>query len=224
MTFDQHVCRFLKNLQITFNVPCGVEVMNPYANGYTLSLCEQFYSKFYHDLQPRTFIFGINPGRFGGGITGIPFTDPLRLEDPCGIRNTFPKKAELSSLFIYDMIDAAGGTAHFYSQHYITAISPLGFTREGKNLNYYDDKSLEIAIEQFVVSMIEQQLLFGTKRDKAFCIGEGKNFKYLARLNEKKKYFQTIIPLPHPRFIMQYRLKKKAEYIGQYLQQLGLND
>jgi hypothetical protein len=32
----------------------------------------------------------------------------------------------------------------------------------------------------------------------------GENFKYLAKLNEKK-VCKTIIPLAHPKFIMQYK-------------------
>ncbi len=39
----------------------------------------------------RYLILGINPGRFGGGITGIPFTDPIRLQNICGIENDFQK-------------------------------------------------------------------------------------------------------------------------------------
>lgn len=41
-----------------------------------------------------TNILGINPGRFGAGTTGIAFIDPIRLENECGINNSFPKKVE----------------------------------------------------------------------------------------------------------------------------------
>ena len=36
-------------------------------------------------------IFGINPGRFGAVLPGIPFTDPIRLKKECGIDNHLPK-------------------------------------------------------------------------------------------------------------------------------------
>ena len=36
------------------------------------------------------------------------------------------------------------------------------------------------------------------------------------------KFFKQIIPLPHPRFIMQYKLKKKEEYIDRYLRELAV--
>jgi hypothetical protein len=49
-------------------------------------------------------------------------------------------------------------------------------------------------------------------------IGGEKNFKYLSRLNNSEKWFGSLLSLPHPRFIMQYRRTYKAEYINQYLQ------
>ena len=194
--------------------------MNPFLNEDTMVVCETFYKKYYSDNYNRHIIIGINPGRFGGGVTGIPFTDPIRLQNECGIDNTWLKKQELSSLFIYEMINTFGGPEIFYSNFYITAVSPLGFTRHNKNLNYYDDKNLEKDIKHFVVDCMNRQLQFGINRNVAFCLGDGKNFKYVSRLNEEYGFFEKIIPLSHPRFIMQYKLKKKKEYIGHYLQHL----
>jgi len=99
-------------------------------------------------------------------------------------------------------------------------VSPLGFTRTGKNLNYYDDKMLQQEIKPFVIDCLEKQFQFGIDRRTAFCLGDGKNFTYLAALNKEQHFFETIVPLPHPRFIMQYKLKQKQEYINQYLQKL----
>ncbi len=165
-------------------------------------------------------IIGINPGRFGGGITGIPFTDPIRLKKECGIENSWQQKQELSSVFVYDVVNAFGGAENFYKDFYITSVSPLGFTSHGKNLNYYDDKNLQNSIKVFVVDCMDKQLEFGIDREVGFCLGDGKNYKYLSKLNDEKKFFGTIIPLSHPRFIMQYKLKKKEEYIQSYLQKL----
>jgi len=163
---------------------------------------------------------GINPGRFGGGITGIPFTDPMRLQNICGIENNFKKKYELSSVFIYEIIKKFGGAEKFYNKFFISAISPLGFTKHNKNLNYYDDKQLESSIKNFVIDSIKQQLKFGINTNVVFCLGEGKNLAYLTRLNNEMKFFEKIIALPHPRFIMQYKLKRKQEYIDRYLREL----
>ncbi len=194
--------------------------MNPFRDKDTYDICKKFYHKYYNDSNPRHLILGINPGRFGGGVTGIPFTDPIRLKEVGGIENSFAKKQELSSLFIYDMINAFGGAQSFYNKFYISSISPLGFTKNNKNLNYYDDKNLEQSLKQFIVENINLQLNFGISRDVVFCLGEGKNFKYLSKLNNEMKFFDKVIPLPHPRFIMQYRLKRKDEYIEYYLLQL----
>jgi Domain of unknown function (DUF4918) len=67
---------------------------------------------------------------------------------------------------------------------------------------------------------MNEQLKFGIDREVAFCLGDGKNYKYLSKLNDEKKFFDKIIPLSHPRFIMQYKLKKKEEYIQSYLEKL----
>jgi len=72
-------------------------------------------------------LLGINPGRFGSGTTGVSFTDPIKLEKYCGIRNDLVKKAELSADFIYAMIIAYGGLESFYNRFFISSVSPLGF-------------------------------------------------------------------------------------------------
>lgn len=220
MLVSKQILSFLKNLQLTNDLPPEVEVMNPFRDAYTFDICKKFYNKYYGDNEKRHIILGINPGRFGGGVTGIPFTDPLRLYSVCGIENDFQKKQELSSLFVYDMIAAFGGAPSFYKKFYISSICPLGFTKHNKNLNYYDDKNLEKSVLDFVVDSLHKQLKFGLQRNAAFCLGEGKNFNYLSKLNSQMQFFDKIVPLAHPRFIMQYKLKKKHEYIERYLREL----
>ncbi|MFC2112821.1 DUF4918 domain-containing protein, partial [Bacteroidota bacterium] len=89
--------------------------------------------------------------------------------------------------------------------------------RSGRNMNYYDESALEISLRDFIVSTLRRQYNFGIRRDKAICLGEGKNFKYLQKLNQEEGIFKEIIPLPHPRWVMQYRFKRKQEYISKYL-------
>ena len=211
MLLSQKILPFLKQLDLTARLPAGIEVMNPFADAATFSLCKRFYTKYYNDTKPRNLILGINPGRFGGGLTGIPFTDPIRLQNICGIENDFQKKQELSSVFVYQVIKSFGGAKMFYDGFYISSISPLGFTRNNKNLNFYDDRQLENGIKSFVINCLRQQLKFGIRTDIVYCFGEGKNAAYLARLNNELNLFDKVIPLPHPRFIMQYKLKKKDE-------------
>lgn len=162
-------------------------------------------------------MLGINPGRLGAGITGINFTAPKQLKENCGIGHPIKISTELSAEFIYDVIEKYGGTDIFYNDWVIGATSPLGFVKAGKNINYYDDKKLMAAVTPFIVNSIQQQVSFGIKTDRCLCIGEDRNYKFLCQLNEKYHWFDAVIPLPHPRFIMQYRRKNKQEYIDQYL-------
>lgn len=218
------ILHFYRHLRPDFPLPEGVSIMNPYTNPETWKLASRFYEKFYSDMQPRALIFGINPGRHGAGVTGVPFTDPIRLDTACGIPNDWKKQAELSSQFIYAMIDAYGGTAAFYGRYFFTALSPLGFVRQGKNLNYYDDKQLMLDVEPFAVKCIRRQLETMPGYSVCYCLGEGTNYAYFRRLNEKHGFFSEIVPLPHPRWVMQYRRKKVDEYVRLYLERLRAHE
>jgi len=214
------ILNFLFNLQFPVELPSEVEVMNPFTDAETARIVSIFYNKYYSDDNPRYCIIGINPGRFGGGITGIPFTDPIRLQKECGIENNWARKQELSSVFIYDLINAYGGSDAFYNKFYFTAISPLGFTKASKNLNYYDDKVLAKTIIPFSVDCFRKQIDWGLHTSVAFCLGEGTNYKFLSKLNSEYKLFEKIVPFSHPRFIMQYKLKTKDIYINRYVGEL----
>ena len=225
MSYATAILDFYKWLRPNFAMADGISIMNPYKNPATWEVASQFYRKFYGDNEPRVFIFGINPGRHGAGLTGVPFTDPLRLEEKCGIPNEWKKKAELSSQFVYALIDKYGGVEAFYRRFYITALSPLGFVRDGKNLNYYDDKQLIKDFEPFMLRCIRRQLeTMPTTTEIAYCLGEGTNFKYFSKVNERHGFFKEIIPLPHPRWVMQYRLKRMEEFVNLYLQRLSVSD
>jgi Domain of unknown function (DUF4918) len=214
---------FCRNLRPRFPLGDGIEIMNPYKDPVAWEVASRFYEKFYADSRPRTYIFGINPGRFGGGVTGIPFTDPIRLAEKCGIPNDWKQQAELSSQFVYEMIAGYGGVEAFYGDYFFTAISPLGYVRHGKNLNYYDDKELMRDVEPFVLACIRRQLETMPTSEICFCLGEGENYRYFSRINDRHGFFKTIIPLPHPRWIMQYRRKKIKDYIELYVKMLKTN-
>lgn len=220
MTKASEILKFLGSLE-TPKVPRGIAVMNPYQEKETMKAVRHFYEKYYSDAKPRTLLLGINPGRFGAGLTGIAFTDPVRLETVCGIPNSLNKKPELSAEFIYRMLEAFGGPERFYHRYLISAVSPLGFTRDGKNINYYDDKKLESAIRPFATKCIGKLAALAGSREVCYSIGEGKNHQFLSRLNEEHRWFERIVPLPHPRFIMQYRRKQVEGYIRQYLDHLS---
>ena len=162
-------------------------------------------------------MLGINPGRFGAGITGVNFTAPRQLKENCGINHHWSNSSELSAEFIYEVFNQYGGPKKFYADYFISSMSPLGFVKDGKNINYYDDKKLQSAVTPFIIKTIQQQLQMGFAADTCICIGGEKNFKFLKALNEQHGFFQNIIPLPHPRFIMQYRRKRKQEYVNDWL-------
>ena len=220
MTFADQVLSFYRDLEIANPLPEGVVTLNPYRDHNAFSYCTKFYKKFFDDVHERTVILGINPGRHGGGVTGIPFTDPVKME-AYGIPNAFNKKSELSADFIYRMIEAFGGPEKFYRKFYFSALSPLGFIKNGKNLNYYDIKELQVTVKDFIVESLKKQMTFGITTSVCYCLGEGENFKFLNRLNNELKIFRQIIPLAHPRFIMQYRRKKVDEYVDSYLKSLS---
>lgn len=220
MTFADNVIGFFNQLQ-TPKVPNGIGVMNPYLTEEVRGIVRDFYSKFYGDNNPRRLIFGINPGRFGSGITGISFTDPIRLEDVCGIGNSFHKRQETSSVFVYNFIDKYGGPEAFYRDYFITATFPLGFLFEGKNINYYDDKALQESVFDLIIFYLKEQLSWNVKTDVAYCLGKGKNLKFLQKLNKEHQFFGEIKPLPHPRWVMQYRYKMRDDFAMEIAQELG---
>ncbi|MCF6242136.1 MAG: DUF4918 family protein, partial [Bacteroidales bacterium] len=63
---------FYSKLKIKEKLPAGVEILNPYGNNPVKKAVNDFYRKYYDDKDERILILGINPGRFGAGITGIP--------------------------------------------------------------------------------------------------------------------------------------------------------
>jgi hypothetical protein len=204
-------------------LPTGIRIMNPFRESVNvMKTVESFYQKYFNDERPRHLILGINPGRFGAGLTGIPFTDPKRLANECHIGYSGQITHEPSSVFVYEMIKAYGGVEAFYQDFFINSPCPLGFTSTGKNgkeknYNYYDSKELIHAVKGFMIENIGKLIAFGINIDICFCLGAGKNEKFLRKLNEEHHFFKEIIPLEHPRFIMQYKHASRDFYIDKYI-------
>ena len=220
MTFADRILEFYTSLEIKEKLPDGIEILNPYKSKEVISACTTFYQKYYNDSKGRVMILGINPGRFGAGVTGIPFTDPVRLEKECGIKNSFEKRGELSSDFVYRLINKMGGPDHFYRHFYLGAVSPLGFVKNGKNYNYYDSRELTHTLKSFIIKSLVEQIGFGIKFRRAYVLGQGKNYEYLKMLNLDLKLFDELIPLPHPRWVMQYRRKQLDEILDKTIRTL----
>jgi hypothetical protein len=219
MTVAQKIISFYTNLKPPQNLPNDITWLHPQKNSDVIEVVTDFYNKYFNDNNRRTLMLGINPGRHGAGITGVNFTAAKQLTQYCNIQHPF-KGSELSAEFIYDMIMDYGGVQEFYNNHFIGSLCPLGFVKGGKNINYYDDKELLQLIEPFIIESIKQNIDFNINTDVCYAIGGEKNFKYLSSLNNKYHFFKTIVPLPHPRFIMQYRRKQKKEFIDLYINSL----
>lgn len=218
--FSAKICSFYFGLNPSFVLPEGVNILQPYSRPEARQVVTNYYERYYTGNQERIFLLGINPGRFGGGITGIPFTDPVQLQR-LDIPHNFPLKTELSSTFVYEFINAYGGLEKFAAHFFLTAICPVGFTRNGKNYNYYDDAILQRAAQPWISLTMKTQLNAGALRKIAVCLGEGTNYRFVSRFNEVEKWFDEIIALPHPRWIMQYKRKSMPEFRDRYVNLLN---
>ena len=226
-TIADKIIAFNKALDFKNKLPDGIRIMNPFKeNEKIIPISSSFYKKYYSDNNTRHLILGINPGRFGAGLTGIPFTDPKRLEANCNIKYNGVLAHEPSSVFVYDVIKEYGGETAFYKQFYINSICPLGFTSMGDkgkevNYNYYDSKELTNSVFNFVIDCIKKQIDFGINTDVCFCFGTGKNKKFLLEINNQFGFFKKIIALEHPRYIMQYKSKLKQQYMNKYINEFN---
>jgi hypothetical protein len=214
---SERLTGFYLDLPVNLDIPAGVKVMNPYQTHEVADVVQRYFRKYYKDKHGRIPLLGINPGRFGAGITGITFTDPVRLEEVCGISSSFRKIPELSSVFIYDLINAYGGAARFFRKFILSAVCPLGFIMGGRNLNFYDSRELLAGLEGFIAEHLRVYLEIIGNPSTIICLGEGKNHRFLRALNDKLGLVREIIPVPHPRWVMQYRYPVRKDYIGKYL-------
>jgi len=76
---------------------------------------------------------------------------------------------------------------------------------------------LQELITPFIIESLKTQITFGIDRNIVYSLGAGKNLKFLQQINQEYQFFNQILPLEHPRYIMQYKLKNKPFYIDKYL-------
>ena len=219
-TFAEKATRYFSNLKLPKRLPNEISILNPYSKKEVNNAVQRFFEKHFDDNEKRVFVFGINPGWFGGGLTGISFTDPVALREECGIENNLGDRQELSSKFIYQMIKEYGGVKKFYSRIFITALYPLAIIKDGKNYNYYDSLKLYKSLKTQIASAIKEQIRFGAEKRFAVCLGK-KNAKYFNEINKGHNFFEGIRVLYHPRYIMQYRSKLANNYVADYINTLS---
>lgn len=224
-TFAEKVIEFNKSLHYSGSLPEDFQVLNPYLdNPETMTVMQKFYHQYYNDSDRRKFIIGINPSRHGAGVTGVPFTDTKRLESVCGIKMKSAHTHEVSSVFIYDMIEEYGGAQDFYKNIYINSPFPLAIVRKSKNgwlnANYYDDKALFTDVKDFMIQSLKEHISLNLDTSEVFILGK-KNADFISKLNQEAQLFEKMTVLEHPRYIQQYKSKEKQLYIDRYI--LALN-
>jgi hypothetical protein len=113
---------------------------------------ERFYDRYVVPYEPQIVICGINPGRFGSGRCGVPFLDFRALNELIG--DTGREDSEKSARFFYAVVKHFGPEL-FYSTFYVTNVSWLGFTKDGRNINYYrlPEDIQAVILDQFVYEM-----------------------------------------------------------------------
>jgi len=220
ITFADKAIKYFLNLKSPAGLPENIHAINPFQKLEVQTVIEKFFNKYYNDSKSRLFVFGINPGRFGGGLTGITFTDPVTLREDCGINNNLGNRRELSSKFIYELISEFGGVRKFFGRFYLTALYPLAILKDGNNHNYYDQPDLYKVLKPHIKNAIQEQLKFGARKDIAISLGK-KNAIFLNEINAECRFFDEIKVLDHPRYIMQYKLRYLGEYLEDYLSVLG---
>lgn len=218
--------KYLSSVKI--DVADGYKLINPFNSDLkhqTAQVIQSFYHKFYDDTKKRRMILGSSPARRGSAITGVPFEDAAHLQNQTGIYidNFYVNKS--SSNFLYDVIEMYGGTEKFYNDFYMNFVCPLGIAKVNSNgrevnCNYYENKNLLMSLYDFIVETLTMQVEFNIDRSVCYCIGTGENYKFLNEINEKFNFFDKIVPLEHPRFIMQYNSRNKNYYLEKYLEAL----
>ena len=229
VTFGEKVLQFDNYLSnVNIKLPSGFKIINPFSSqnkNQINEIIKKFYNKYYYDNNPRRLIIGSSPARRGTSVTGIPYEDAEHLQNTTGIYIDDFYINKSSSDFLYDVIEMYGGSEKFYSKFYMSFVCPLGVVRTNSkgnevNCNYYENKKVQELLYPFILETIEKQIELGLDTSVVYCIGSGENYNFLTKLNDKYHLFETIIPLEHPRFIMQYNSKRKDEYIKKYLDAL----
>ncbi len=228
-TFADRVLLF--NDMISFEkieIPDGFCVINPFSGdqkALVKKITDVFYHKYYDDTRIRRIILGSSPARRGSAITGVPFEDAQYLQKETGVALEKFYINRSASDFLSDVIKKYGGREKFYGDFYMSFVCPVGITKKNikgneVNCNYYENKELQDAVYPFIIRALKNQLNIGMDNSVCYCIGSGENYKFLSQINKKYKFFGTIVPLEHPRFIMQYNSKYKEMFIKKYIDSL----
>ena len=229
-TNAEKILKYCENLsKIKIDSFDNYKIINPYSNNkeQIKLITTKFYNKYYNDNNQRRLILGSNPARRATAVTGIPFEDAAHLQQKTGIfiDNFYVNKS--SSNFLYDVIAEYGGCEKFYNDFYMNFVFPFGIAKinpnnSESNCNYYEIKQFETKLYDYIIKSIKEILSFNIDTSICYCIGSGKNYEFLLKINKEYNFFKKVIPLEHPRFIMQYNSKNKDLYLKKYLDALTI--
>ena len=213
----------LKNADIS--LPEKYRLITPFtgANQQRIAqITHRFYHRYYHDDKRRFMILGSSPARRGTALIGVPFEDVNHLQKDTGISLDAFGANKRSSSFLYEVMEEYGERQNFYKRFYMSFVCPLGIEKinlKGNwvNCNYYENVALKKCLHTFIVDSLRCQIDFNIDTSVCFCIGSGENFKFLTNINNKHHFFDAIVPLEHPRFIMQYNADRKEEFMQKYV-------
>lgn len=124
----------------------------------------------------------------------------------------------MSAEFISMVIAAYGGPDDFYRDVYLSALSPLGFVRNGVNINFYDDAALEKMMTPHIIEWMNDVFAHSVRRDVTILLGSGKLRTFMERSVRDAVGIKEVIYLDHPRYIMQYRRRDVGDYVQLYVE------
>ena len=227
VTFKRKALKFNDELaELSLDLPKNYCLINTFSKSdeNLKKMIYTFYKMYYDDTDKRYLILGSSPARSKSGVVGVPFESADHLEEiSCLPRNNCYRKSPSSS-FLKDVIDKYGGYMAFYKKFYMNFVCPICIVKQKNsrltNCNYYDNKKLEDALYPFIIESLKNMINLGIDTSVCFCIGSGKNYEFLLKINNEYNFFDKIVPLEHPRFIMQYNLKDKDIYLNKYINSL----
>lgn len=221
--------KWLSTLKINTTLP--YRVINQYSNENKREVFEMlnlFYEKYYSDKEERILILGSSPSMRSSGIIGIPFANAKQIKEEFDIDYTCKSYNNTSDHFMEEVIEKLGGYTVFYKKFYMNFVFPFPIQKFNTksnfvNANYYENKKLYVELEPIIIESIKNIIKIGINRSVCYCIGTGENLKFLSSINEKYHFFDSIVALEHPRYIMQYNYKNKEKYIEKYVNTLRGN-
>lgn len=217
MNFCKEVIEFYQKFENGV-LPEGVVIHNPISTMERRIAIDAFYEKYFDDEKSRVHVIGINPSKINNTSTGVNYTDGFALLNYCGINNDFSKSRELTADFFYKVVMAAGGSEIFYKEVFPWALMPLSITKDGSYINYYD-----CSVQEALKDIVEENMRWVSKlpsRGRLVVLGKGENLKSFKNLSGTPFGYNTVLSLPHPRWIMQYNRDKVDQYIDIYLESI----